>query len=107
MIDTVVDGILALADPHYLSSVSLAQLKRDLLDEVRFFRLFSDSEMKAVERYIQGLVEKPRPASMSGQTRLASHGSDDRGFGHPARRKTHVISTRASSHSTRVQTARK
>jgi hypothetical protein len=107
MIAPVIDNILALADPHYLSSVSLAQLKRDLLDEVRFFRLFSDSEMKEVKRYVQGLVEKPLPSRMLGHTRPASRVSDDRGFCHPARRKTHVISTRASSHSKRVQTARK
>jgi hypothetical protein len=107
MIAAVIENILALADPHYLSSVSLAQLKRDLLAEVRFFRLFSDREMPAVKRYIGGLREKPRPASILGQTRPASHVADQRRLCHSARHKTHDISTRASSHSKRVQNARK
>ena len=57
MIDIVVNGILALAEPHYLASVSVDQLERDLIEEVRLFGLFSESEMGAVERYVQGLVE--------------------------------------------------
>jgi len=58
MIETVVNGILALADPHYLASVNADQLGHDLIDEVRFFGLFSESEMIEVERYIQRLVEE-------------------------------------------------
>ena len=57
MIDIVVNGILALAEPHYLASVSVDQLERDLIEEMRLFGLFSESEMGDVERYVQGLVE--------------------------------------------------
>lgn len=60
MVETVVHGILALAEPHYLASVSREQLGRDLIEEVRLFGLFSESEMGAVERYVQGLVEEKR-----------------------------------------------
>ena len=58
MIDTVVNGIFALADPHYLASVSREQLERDLIEEVRLFGLFSESKMGAVERCVHQLVEE-------------------------------------------------
>jgi len=65
MIDTVVKGILALAEPHYLASVSREQLEWDLMDEVRLFGLFSEREMGAVERYVQGLVESRKAVCLT------------------------------------------
>lgn len=46
--------------PHYLTSVSIEQLGRDLVEEVQLFDLFSESEMVEVERYVQRLVEERR-----------------------------------------------
>ena len=64
MIETVVTGILALAEPYYLASVSSEQLERDLVDEVRLFGLFLESEMGDVARYVQGRVaSRPQRAS--------------------------------------------
>jgi hypothetical protein len=65
MIDTVVNGILALADPHYLARVSVEQLGHDLIDEVRLFGLFSDREMGDVERYVERLMEEQRTNRLS------------------------------------------
>ena len=43
-VETVIHGILALAEPHYLASVSREQLSRDLVEEVRLFGFFSESD---------------------------------------------------------------
>jgi len=65
MIDIVVNGILALAEPHYLASVSVDQLERDLIEEVRLFGLFSESEMGEVEQYVERLMEEKRTNRLS------------------------------------------
>ena len=59
-VETVIHGILALAEPHYLTSVSREQLGRDLIEEVRLFGLFSESEMGEVEQYVERLMEEKR-----------------------------------------------